>query len=162
MEFKRTVIVNKPIEQVWNVLGNQFGQVCNWASGVHHSEGSAKTDAAGRVAGTRQCKTDFGQLHERVEVFDPEKHRLTYVAYRGFPFFIDNGRNAWTLTAQGDRTKVDIHLIMTTKGLVGKLMGPLMKGQMARAMDQIPIDFKTYVETGEASAHKKKELAKQA
>ena len=162
MEFKRSFIVDKPIDQVWNVLGNQFGQVCNWASGVHHSEGRGATNMTTLTGGTRECRTDFGQLKERVEIFDPQNYRLRYVAYQGFPFFVDNGRNTWSLTANGDRTQVDMALVMTMKGLMGKLMSPVMRGQMGKAADQIVVDFKTYVETGQASPHKQRELVKQA
>ena len=162
MEFKRTFLVNKPIEQVWDILGNQFGQACHWASGVHHSEGRGATDLTNYTGGTRECRTDFGRLKERVELFDPHNYRLRYVAYQGFPFFVDNGRNTWMLTAKGRQTEVSMALVMTMKGLMGKLMSPVMKGQMRKAVDQIVVDFKTYAETGQASAHKQKELAKQA
>ena len=163
MEIKRNFTVDQPIEKVWELLGEQFGQVCTWASGVHQSEGQVSSDPSTRTGGTRACQTDFGQLKERVDVYDPANHRLTYTAYAGFPFFVDNMQNTWRLSARGPRrTEVDIHLVGTMKGFVGKLMGPVMKGQMGKAMDQVAIDFKTYAETGQASAHKQKELAKRA
>lgn len=39
MEFKRSFIVDQPIQEVWEVLGNQFGQAYLWASGLYHSQG---------------------------------------------------------------------------------------------------------------------------
>ena len=37
MEFKKEIIIEKPAGQVWEVLGNQYGEAYKWASGINHS-----------------------------------------------------------------------------------------------------------------------------
>ena len=49
---------------------------------------------------------------------------------------------------------------MTTKGLVGGIMAPMMKIQLTKQIASIPNDLKHFVETGQPSPHKTKELQK--
>ena len=34
MEFKREIIIHKPVAEVWEVLGNHYGEAYKWASGL--------------------------------------------------------------------------------------------------------------------------------
>lgn len=158
MDFKRSFTVRKPVDDVWEVLGNQFGQACAWASGLHHSEVSARR---GDRPTHRACTADFGDLKEEVLRFDPDEYVLAYRVLEGFPGFVDSGVNHWRLTGLPDgTTRVDMHLRIVTKGLVGAVMSPMMRMQMNGLTKQIVEDFTVYLETGRPSAKKAKELAK--
>ena len=67
----------------------------------------------------------------------------------GFPFFVERGANRWTLTSEGSHTTtVRSVATITTRGVVGHLMAPMLKFQMTSLMRKTLEDLKHYVETG--------------
>ncbi|MEN0048212.1 MAG: SRPBCC family protein [Bacteroidota bacterium] len=162
MEFKKSIIIDKSIEEVWEVLGNQYGEAYKWVSGLSHSEAFGKPTLEGASCSSRACDTTFGSIKEQVRIFDAQNYILEYEVVEGFPGFMESAINNWKLTKTGaNTTRVDMHLTATTKGLVGKIMRPMMKLQMGKATANAVQDLKHYVETGQPSALKAKELSKQ-
>ena len=163
MEIKRTFTVNKPIDEVWDVLGNDFGGAYKWGSGLYHSEGYGAPELEGASCNNRACQTNLGDIKEVIRTFDPQKHILEYEVIEGFPGFVKSGVNKWTLTPQGGKqTRVDVHFVAELQGLLGTLMRPMMGWQMGRTFDQVLGDFKYYVENGRPSPNKLKEINKRA
>ncbi|OAV45179.1 SRPBCC family protein [Lewinella sp. 4G2] len=160
MEIKTTFTVNKPIDQVWDVLGNDFGGAAKWASGLYHSEGYGAPQIEGAACNNRACDTDFGKIKEVIKTFDAKHYHLAYAVIEGFPGFVKSGVNNWRLTPKGNQTQVDIHFIGELQGVMGFLMKPMMKMKLGGAIKQAGKDFKHYVETGKPSAKKAKELKK--
>lgn len=155
-------MVKQPIHQVWDLLGNQYGEADKWASGLFHSEAIGEPKIQGAVCNNRTCEISSGTIKEEVRKFDAKNHILSYEVIEGFPFFVDQAINTWTLQAQGKNTLVNMHLVMTTKGFIGKLMQPMLKLQMNSLLQHAIEDFKHYSETGKPSPRKAKELAKLA
>lgn len=165
MEFKREIIINKPIENVWEILGNQFGSACEWASGINHSNTYGQSNLPDTPWNNRACDTTSGKIKEELTMFNPANYELEYKVLEGFPFFVDLGKNNWKLTKVGPTTKVSMHMTIITKGIVGRLMSPMMKMQINKLADNVINDLKHYTETGKPSPMKAKELknlAKQA
>lgn len=162
MEIKKEIIINQPIEKVWDILGHQFGQAYLWASSLNHSEGynAPKLDQA--PCNNRACSTTQGDIKEVIRQFDSQNHVLAYEVMEGFPFFVKKGINTWRLSQKGKTTVVNIHLVIETTGLVGALMAPMMKLQMSSLLSQVAVDLKHYAETGKPSPNKAKELKKLA
>lgn len=160
MEFKKEIIIDKSIEQVWDVLGNQFGEAYKWAGGLKHSEAFGAPKIDGAVCNNRACDTTTGSIKEVIRKFDPAKNELEYEVIEGFPFFVNTAINNWKLTSKGKQTKVNMHLVIQTKGIVGSIMSPMMKMQMTKLTAGILEDFKHYVETGKPSPSKAKEMKK--
>ena len=161
MEFKRKIIVNKPINAVWEILGNQFGDAYKWASGLNYSEAFNVPKIDGAPSNNRACELPSGNIKEEIRKFDPVKNVLEYEVIEGFPFFVDQAINNWQLSKiSTNKTKVDMHLIVKTKGLIGSIMSPMMKMQLKKQLAHIPNDLKQFVETGNPSDHKAKELKK--
>ncbi len=163
MEFKIEIIVNKPIETVWDVLGHQFGDAYKWASGINHSKAFSAPAINGAPSNNRACELPSGKIKEVIRKFDSNNHILQYEVVEGFPFFVDTAINTWQLTKiSSDKTKVDMHLIIRTKGLVGSIMNPMMKMQLNKQLVYIPNDLKHFIETGNPSENKANELKKLA
>ena len=163
MEFTRETLINASIEQAWNILGNQYTEAYKWASGLKYSEGEGTPQLEGATCNNRACDTTaLGPIKEEIRIFDPINYILSYEVIEGFPFFVKLGQNTWTLTQEGNQTKVSMQLEMLTKGLVGKLMSPMMRLQMGGILTNAIEDFKHYVETGQPSPRKAKEIAKEA
>ncbi|MEO0468690.1 MAG: hypothetical protein AAF206_03645 [Bacteroidota bacterium] len=53
-----------------------------------------------------------------------------------------------------------MHLRMKTRGLMGKLMGPMMQLKMKKLTAEVVDDFRVYVESGQPSERKQKENRK--
>lgn len=163
MEIKRTFTVDKPIEAVWDVLGNDYGNACKWGTGLYHSEGKGTPTLPGAEFDQRYCETNVGNITERILVFDPNNYKLQYEVIDGFPGFVKSGINTWTLRTLGrNKTEVEVHFVAVLGGLMGTLMKPMMKWQLSKSFDQVLADFKVYVETGRPSPKKARELAKRA
>ncbi|WP_299224436.1 SRPBCC family protein [uncultured Psychroserpens sp.] len=161
MEFKKEIIINKQIESVWEVLGNQFVDAYKWVSGLNHSKAFSPPVINGAPSNNRSCELPSGKIKEVIRKFDSNNYILEYEVIEGFPFFVDTAINNWQLTAiSPERTKVDMHLIVKTKGLVGSIMNPMMKMQLKKQIAYIPNDLKCYVETGNTSQNKAKEIEK--
>lgn len=162
MEIKKEITIHQPIEKVWDILGNQFGQAYLWASSLNHSEGYNAPSLEQAPCNNRACSTTQGNIKEVIRQFDPQNYVLAYEVIEGFPFFVQQGINTWKLTQKGQHTVVNIHLVIKTTGLVGTLMAPMMKLQMNGLLSQVAQDLKHYAETGQPSPNKAKELKKLA
>ncbi len=160
MDFKKEIIIKKTPQEVWEILGDQYGSAHQWAGGLYHSEGynAAKIESA--PFHNRACDTSQGKIKEAIEVFDSQNYTLVYRVIEGFPFFVKLGRNHWQLIPEGKHTKVKMHLKIQTQGIIGAMMQPMMKLQMNSITRNILDDLKHYVETGQPSPRKAKELAK--
>ena len=154
MDVKKAIIVNKPVAEVWNVLGNQYGEADQWARGLYHSQAEGKPQIEGAVCNNRSCDTSFGQLWEEVRVFKPNE-QLSYEVIKGFPGFIKKGVNNWYLTkVSNHQTKVSMHFVGETQGFLGLIMGPMMRMNLNKGLGEALSDFKHYVETGKPSPEK--------
>ena len=100
----------------------------------------------------------MGRIREKLLDFDPKRLTLKYEVEEGFPFFVERGVNRWTLTEEGSTTRVHSIAEITTKGLVGMVMAPMMKMQMTGLIRNSLEDLKHYVETGTPHPRKVKAL----
>jgi len=161
MEIKKEIIINRPIEEVWDVLGSQFTTAYRWARGLTHSEGFGKPTFPGAECSNRTCEVPgFGTIQENIKEFDYKNYVLTYEVVKGFPGFITSADNTWSLVRKENNTLVSMHMKMQTKGLKGAIMGPMMKMQLNKTVAGVIEDLKVFVETGNPSDYKQKELAK--
>lgn len=160
MEFKRKIIIDKPVDEVWQVLGHQFGDAYQWASGINHSKGFGEPKIEAAHCNNRACELASGKIKEVIRKFDPDHYLLEYEVIEGFPSFVESGVNNWKLTALGGQTRVDMHLVIKTKGFLGRVMGPLMKMQMNGLTQFVLVDLKHFVEEGKPSPKKQKEIQK--
>lgn len=163
MEIKREIIVDKNIQDVWEVLGNQYTEAYKWAGGLYHSEGFGAPVLEGASCSSRACDTSFGQLREEIRTFDAKNFRLEYEVVEGFPGFVKNGTNRWQLTQMDhQQTKVTMRFTASTPGLIGAVMGTMMKLQLGKGLSSALSEFKHYVETGQPHPNKVKDMEKHA
>ncbi|MEO1033474.1 MAG: SRPBCC family protein [Bacteroidota bacterium] len=161
MEIKKEIVINRPIQEVWEVLGNQFTTAYKWARGLTHSEGFGKPKFDGAECSNRTCEVlGFGKIQEDIKKFDSKNYVLQYEVVKGFPDFITSAVNTWALERKGSNTLVSMHMKMQTKGFKGAIMGPMMKIQLNKTVAGVIEDLKIFVGTGNPSDYKQKELAK--
>ena len=161
MEVTKEIIVNQPIQAVWEVLGNQYTDAYKWARGLYHSQGSGSPTIEGATCSNRTCDTSFGRIQEEIKTFDSQNYILAYEVIKGFPGFIKQGINTWRLSKSDvGSTKVSMRFTAETKGFLGLVMGPMMKMQLNKGLGEVLNDFKHYVETGQQSPEKIKDNEK--
>ncbi|WP_224816960.1 SRPBCC family protein [Hasllibacter sp. MH4015] len=159
MRLVNTRLVNKPVADVWEVLGPGYERAGDWASSVYVSRarsGQPKVTAA-PVAG-RTCETSLGPFTETIEAYDPVARRIAYSATGDkMPGFVRSLVNTWELVPKGpDRTEVRMVLEADIAFPFSVLMGWMMKMQFRKVLHESLEEFAHYVETGRPHARKVK------
>ncbi|MEM7601685.1 MAG: SRPBCC family protein [Verrucomicrobiota bacterium] len=150
----RQFTVNAGVADAWRVVAEEFDEVDKWATSVPKS--SPIIDS-GRISG-RTCETSFGKVRERITEFNIEEYVLAYDAQAdGMPGFVEGLSTRWKLTPLSSKeTQVMVQVTPHLKPGF-KMMGPPMKKQLGKVVDETIEDLKHYLEVGSPSA--RKELA---
>ena len=92
MIITTTKKLNLSSSEVWNILGEGFGNVM-WIQGVK----SCKFDGDLKIGNARIVEMKgMGTVTERLELFDPKSHTIRYSVEGGLPI-IKNASNHWTI-----------------------------------------------------------------
>lgn len=160
MEIERTITLNAPSDQVWDLLANRFHEVGDWASIINKSDAlSTQTGTAG--VADRVCDTPDGIFKEQVTNFDEQRRTFSYLAYEGLPGFVREGGNTWTVRElSGGKSEVHMKMRFDLNPVANALMGWMLKRQMSKAADGVVDDLKVFAETGTISDRKRAALAK--
>lgn len=154
MKIIKKLVINKPIEDTWEVLGNQFADVDKWASLILRSEVSGKATIPGVSFSVRSTETTGGPTKQELTSFNPEQHSLSYKAIAGTPFFFKAVRAAWSLTKnQNNTTDLLLDFEVDFKG-IGGILAPIVKKKLGKVGDELLEDFKFYVENGKPHPRK--------
>ena len=154
--------IDAPVEAVWATLAEDFGGIGKWASGVNASEGAGE-GLRGAPHAERACKINavgFSNARERILTYDETDHVLSYHVYEGVPGFVKNMVNTWTLTSDGNQTKLHVRTTMRAGGLMGWMMRGMMRGATQNVLQNMSEEVKHYVETGEPHPRKVKAQTK--
>ena len=101
MKLTPTIEINAPASEVWELFGDKFADVSEWADSITKStldgpleEGAKRTcdiKGFGPVAA--------GQVREELTHFDRKSYSLTYLVFAGVPSFMKSIENAWRIEA---------------------------------------------------------------
>ena len=104
MKIQTALNIDAPASAVWQVLGEQFGDVANWSDAIEKSS----LDRALGEGAVRTCDlkafgpVPAGKVTEELTQFDRGSQSLTYVVRSGVPKFMRFVENAWTVEAIDD------------------------------------------------------------
>ena len=156
MEIKRKIIVDRPIEDCSEVLGNQYTQIHKWASPVNHSHGDDKLGINGASCNIRGCHVEgMGDISERLIDFDPKHYYLSYEIITGLPSMMKSANNSWKLRPKyANQTALEMLAHIEPKGFIGKLMSPMIKLQFNKMANNLIEEFKYYVENNQPHPRK--------
>lgn len=143
--------VDAPAAEVWRVLGEDFGNVAQWAASLRASS----IDGDVSVGATRTCEVEaFGPfaprtLTERLEVHDARGMRFTYSASSGLPSMIRAAKNRWSVEALGEvhsraRSHISIELAWWALPLA-----PLIAWRMRPGIEEVGEELAYRVERGQ-------------
>lgn len=154
MNIIKKITINKPIEKVWEVLGNQFGQISNWASLIKESKVYGDSKLNGVDYSIRETTTLKGITKQEMTSFEPENYSLSYKSISGTPPIIKEVRARWSLTNKDSNTTalvMDFNADM--KGL-GFILAPIVKKKLGKIGDELLEELKYYVENGKQHPRK--------
>lgn len=161
MDIHLLLDVDASAAQVWEVLGNRFMHVGEWAAPISHSCPIGESRPAPGVE--RECHTvgfgpvPPGKVRERLTAFDPDAMHLRYEAMAGLPGFVAGAVNRWSVADLGaGRSQLRMHATFTLRGPM-RLLAPLMRWQMRREARLVLLDLKHFVE--HAAPHPRKAAA---
>jgi len=158
MKIKRTLTVNAPPKQVWDILGPNYTRAGDWASSVFASDARPGTPkiAAAPVAG-RVCQTSLGPFTETIEAYDESRRHVAYSATGDkMPGFVKRLVNTWTVRPKGSVSEIEMELNADIAFPFNILMGPMMKLQFGEVLREATEELKHYVETGKPHPRKLK------
>ena len=150
MKIIKKISIGKPVEDVWEVLGNQFGEIDKWASLIKKSEVSDQKLSPGVV---RSTETTGGPTKQELTAFIPEKHIISYKAISGTPFFFKAVRAEWSLSKNQNNTHLTLDFEVKFKG-IGGMLSPIVKKKLGKVGDELLEEFKYYVENGKPHPRK--------
>jgi len=137
VSVNKELLVNAPIEEVW-ASWDKFGDIKEFHPGLNNSKllpGSAETG----VGAKRQCDLSDGKttIFEEIVSYSPQEH-MTIVLYDGnVP--VKRGVIRLELeSVSSHATRVLVHADFEVKyGVLGKMMGPLLKSQFGKAFEAL-------------------------
>ena len=155
IHIQKELEINQNVEVVWEIMGKQFAQVDKWSTNFKNSKpgGSPKFD--GLAYSERITLTGRGETVQVLDSFDSTTHTLTYHITKGKPSIAKQASAIWSVNiVDANKSTVVLEFDMTTKGLLGFLMTPLIKKGIGKSALEIAEDLKHYVENGEPHPRK--------
>lgn len=155
MIIKKELAISKSIEEVWEVLGNQFGEISVWSSLIKESKVYGDSKLEGLNYSIRETNTTQGITKQEMTSFNKEQYSLSYKALSGTPFFIKSVNAKWSLSKlNDDNTQINMNVDVQTKGIMAAILNPVAKMKLGKLGDELMDDLKYYLENG--SPHPRK------
>ena len=154
LDIKVTATIDAPIDEVWRVVVDEFANAHEWATGTPTCRAGTEVESFDRV-----CDTESGRLMDTITTADRANHVFEF-SVDGLPFFVRSVVSTWTMRALSDDTT---ELTFGPRIDTLPIIGPLLEIPMKRALDklypELLDDLVTYIEAGQPSARKQRELA---
>ena len=151
IKIKKTI--NKPIDEVWNFIIEEFSNSHKWATGTTNCrKGDASEDF------DRICETETGTLMDKITNIDEVNHMFQF-SVKGLPFFVRSVVSTWKLSKiSNTQTEIIIGPRIEVMPIIGSIMQIPMKTALKKLYPGLLDDLAVYVETGKASPRKQKEI----
>ncbi|MDW3195505.1 MAG: SRPBCC family protein [Cytophagales bacterium] len=154
---KYEVLIDAPIEAVWQALALDYGGIGKWASGVNHV-----VEFSGEgITAKRSCEINaagFNDTREKIIRFEPEDYYFEYDLYGGLPGMVAYSINKDQLIAEDGKTHWISENEMLVKGILGKTMKGFMRKKLEDVLSDKGQELKHYIETGKPHPNKLKAI----
>ena len=153
LDIKTTRKIEKPIDEVWRFVVDDFTNSHEWAFGTTSCRAGTESEDFDRV-----CDTESGVLKDTITKVDDANHVLEF-SVEGLPFFVRSVVSTWSLEPVSDaETEITVGPRIETMPMIGLLMEIPMKKALEKLYPELLNDLAVYIETGEPSARKQQEL----
>lgn len=154
LDIKATRNIQKPIEEVWRFIVEDFCNADDWAFGTTTCRPGTESEDFDRL-----CETETGTLKDTITKVDDASYVFEF-SVTGLPFFVRSVVSTWSLTQVSDgETKITVGPRIETMPLIGNLMEIPMKKALEKLYPELLDDLAVFIETGQASTRKQNELA---
>lgn len=154
--------VEAKADKVWDVVGEQFGEIGEMLSGLE----STRLDGDLGVGTARVCTTNgFGPfpaltIEERLVAFDRSNYTLTYIADQGLPVIFISAQNTWNIKPiSADACEITANAIIELKWWA-KPLGLLLPALMAKDFGIVGEELKYRIEEGRSHPRKQRKVSK--
>ncbi|MFT5859327.1 MAG: hypothetical protein ACI865_001428 [Flavobacteriaceae bacterium] len=149
IESKQELTIDKNIESVWVVMGDEFDEVDKWSANFHTSKAGGSNKYPGLPYSKRITETERGKTVQELDAFDPAAHSLEYHITTGKPSIAAEARAKWSLVEDGsDKTNVILEFNMIAKGWLGLFMSGKIKSKIDASSLELAEELKYYMEKG--------------
>lgn len=151
LKFERTI--NKPIQEVWKVVFEDFANAHLWATGTPTCRAGEDFEDFDRI-----CETETGTLKDTITNVDHDNYLFEF-SVTGLPFFVRSVVSTWRLYEVSDtQTRIVLGPRIEVMPVIGTLAQVPMKMAFKKLYPGLLDDLVTFIETGEPSIRKKKEV----
>ena len=144
MRVHRTIDIQAPADEVWQLLGPGYGDIAAWARLVSASSRTAAGDG-------RQCTIagmpGISRLVERLTAYDDAARSLSYVVDEGMPGLVRQSGNSWQVEPTGPRSCRVSATASFRLAPWALPLTPLLRLGVARIETQTLADLKTAAES---------------
>lgn len=151
LKFKKEV--NKPIDEVWKFVVEEFLNSHEWATGTTSCRKGEPSEGFDRV-----CDTETGKLMDKITNIDNENYLFEF-SVTGLPFFVRSVVSTWKLNKiSNTQTEIILGPRIEVIPVIGTIMQIPMKMAFRKLYPGLLDDLVVYVETGKPSPRKQKEI----
>jgi hypothetical protein len=159
MKVVKEVIIENNIEAIWEVMGNQFGDVHLWSSNFLESRPAGESVFQGLEYSTRVTVTERGETIQELDEFNTANHSLSYHITKGAPEVVEKASAVWSLSPkETNSTKAIFEFSMKVKDVVNEAMASKIKSGLMLAATEMAEELKYYMENGKPHARKAAQL----
>ena len=153
IDLKFNRIINKPADEVWKCVFDEFTSAHLWAFGTPTCRKGASNEDFDRV-----CDTETGKLMDTITKVDKENYMFEF-SVKGLPFFVRSVVSTWKLRKVSDtQTEIVLGPRIEVKPGIGTIAQFPMKIAFKKLYPGLLDDLATYIETGKPSLRKQKEI----
>jgi hypothetical protein len=149
MKIKVELTIEKSIQEVWEIMGSQYGYADKWSSNFKTSKPGGEAKFSGLEYSLRDTTTDRGNTIQELTAFDPNKFTLSYIITKGAPEIAKMSGATWSLSVESENsTKVLMDFIMEPKMEINTEMETKIKMGLTASVKELTEELKFYLETG--------------
>lgn len=144
-------LVDLPANQIWQILGEDYGAIANSHPAIVSSKYTSGS-LAGEKGAERLCyfnKKGSQMFHEKITEWNPEGMSFTQIIvdYKKFPIDKNNTIVTYSVEDLGpDRSRIKAHLKFRTKPA---FMGSMAKGKFKAMLEDYFLAIEHHIKTGE-------------
>jgi hypothetical protein len=147
MKIKVELTINKSIQEVWEVMGNQYGYADKWSSNFKTSKPGGEAKFNGLEYSLRDTTTDRGNTIQELTAFDPDKYTLSYIITKGAPEIAEMAGAEWSLISESENvTRLLMDFIMEPKMPLNPEMEAKLKMGLTASVKELAEELKFYME----------------
>ena len=153
LDIRATRKIDKPIEEVWRFVIDDFANADQWATGTTSCRSGTESEEFDRV-----CDTETGELTDTITSVDNTNHVLQF-SVTGLPFFVRSAVSTWELRSiSATETEITLGPRMEMMPIIGAIMQIPITKALNKLYPQLLDDMAAFVETGKPSSRKQAEL----